>query len=114
MQPEAIIRLQDVLEACDTIRLYIDGRSLEDYLSDKMLRQAVERNFEIIGEAINPSAIGEITAATEIIHFRNLLIHGYAMVKDEVVWRTAQEDLTTLRLETQRLLRAAEQTESDQ
>jgi uncharacterized protein with HEPN domain len=74
-----------------------------------MLRAAVERQFEIIGEAlgglrrIDPSVADAIPDLARIIAFRNILIHGYASIDDRLVWGVVEADLPVLRrsLETQ-------------
>jgi uncharacterized protein with HEPN domain len=77
-------------------------RSQQDYLEDRMLRSATEREFEIIGEALNqlskvsPAIAARIPELPHIVAFRNLLSHGYAHVDDPTVWRAAQEDLPRL------------------
>jgi uncharacterized protein with HEPN domain len=53
MSHEAKKYLWDVREAAERINRFTSGRSFEDYLNDEMLRAAVERQFEIIGEALN-------------------------------------------------------------
>ena len=75
-----------------------------------MLRSAVERQFEIIGEALNqllrrePVLQKKISNAPLIIAFRNRLIHGYANVSDEVVWGIVEGYLPVLSGEVQALL----------
>jgi uncharacterized protein with HEPN domain len=95
--------LWDAQAAVDRILEFTSGRSLDDYLVDAMLRSAVERQFEIVGEALNqlaktgPSIAQRIPDVGEIVAFRNLLIHGYAVVDHRTVWRAVQEDLGSLR-----------------
>jgi uncharacterized protein with HEPN domain len=66
------------------------------------LRSAVERQFEIIGEALNqlyksePQWAQRIPDLREIVAFRNLLIHGYASINDLTVWRTIETSLPAL------------------
>ena len=68
-----------------------------------MLRSAVERQFEIIGEALaqvlrlDPSLRSRISDAGRIIAFRNRLIHGYSSVADDVVWGILEANLPSLR-----------------
>ena len=84
--------LYDISEACRLIEEFTAGKAYVDYHTDPLLRSAVERQFEIIGEALRlllqcDSAMKErISNAPRIIDFRNRLIHGYATVSDEVVW----------------------------
>ena len=74
------------------MRRFTDGKGLAEYEEDVLLRSAVERQFEIIGEAMNKLAgVDEETARRignfqRIIAFRNILIHGYADVDDMLVW----------------------------
>lgn len=95
--------LWDVRESADAIQRFIAGRSLDDYLEDDMLTAAVERHFEIIGEALNrlaktaPHIAVRIPDLANAVAFRNLLIHGYATVDQGIVWRTAREDLPRMR-----------------
>jgi len=77
-----------------------------------MLRSAVERQFEIIGEALSqltkiaPELAAQIPDLPRIVAFRNILIHGYAVVDNEIVWRAAQENLPELAVILHRLLEA--------
>lgn len=86
--------LFDILGAARAVQEFAVGKTLEDYKADLLLRSAVERQFEIIGEALrqlwqhDPSVATRISQARQIIAFRNLLIHGYAAVDHEAVWDT--------------------------
>jgi uncharacterized protein with HEPN domain len=87
------------------------GKRLEDYDQDAMLRSAVERQFEIIGEALaqlaklDRTVAERITEHSRIIAFRNILIHGYANVDDQLVWDIVQTKLPVLRREVEALLK---------
>ena len=76
-----------------------------------MLRSAVERQFEIIGEALvqalrlDPNISSRISDAGRIIAFRNRLIHGYSSVADDVVWGILQANLPSLRNEVAALMK---------
>lgn len=73
-----------------------------------MLRRAVEREFEIIGEAknrierIDPKI--EIASKKQIINMRNRVIHGYDKIDDEIIWGTIVRHLPTLKIEITKLL----------
>lgn len=100
MQPEVQKYLYDIREACRKPETFTKGRSLEDYLSDEMLRSAVERQFEVVGEAlsrlhkVDADLAERIPDYRRIIAFRN--IHGYATIRNDTVWGVVQTDLPVL------------------
>lgn len=100
--PEIKKYLYDVQQACIKLSEFTNGKSLSDYLGDALLRSAVERQFEIAGEALSqmlkrdPSMESVITDCRRIIAFRNILIHGYADIQDETVWGILEKDLPIL------------------
>lgn len=95
--------LWDARKAADAILRYTRGKSLDEYASDDYFRSAVERQFEIIGEAlaqllrIDAALASRVPDLRRIIAFRNILVHGYAVVKHDEVWRVIQNDLPRLR-----------------
>ena len=103
MRREPRAYLWDAREAADAILEFTHGLCLDDYLADRMLRSAVERQFEIIGEALSqlakvaPEIAARIPDLPQIIAFRNLLIHGYATVDHPTVWETLQTQAPALR-----------------
>jgi len=76
---------------------FVADRSWADYETDPLLRSGVERQFEIVGEALSqlgrvaPDLAEQVPDLSRIIAFRNLLIHGYAAVDDRLVWEVATE-----------------------
>ncbi|OAI13122.1 hypothetical protein A1359_12870 [Methylomonas lenta] len=94
--------LWDAHSAAEAILEFVTGKSYADYAADRMLRSAVERQFEIIGEALNqlckiePNWAERIPDLAQIVAFRNLLIHGYASVNDLTVWNTIELSLPKL------------------
>ena len=94
--------LFDAQSAAKLIQRFTEGRSFMDYSEDPMLRSAVERQFEIIGEAIGklaklePEVASRIEEYQRIISFRNVLIHDYDAVSDEVVWSIVETRLSRL------------------
>jgi uncharacterized protein with HEPN domain len=111
MTSEAAAKLLwDARQAADRIARITAGRAFEDYLSDEVLRWAVERQFIVIGEAlaalrrIEPTVTTSISDLARIIAFRNVLIHGYADVDDRLVWGVIERDLDTLLSSLSRLL----------
>ena len=109
-QPDVRAFLFDVQQACRLLREFTAGMSLKDYLEDPKTRSAVERQLEIIGEAIGqmirvfPEMEEEIPDASRIISFRNRLIHGYATVSHPVVWGILESDVPELYARVDKLL----------
>jgi uncharacterized protein with HEPN domain len=95
--------LFDMQGAVELIVQFTEGRSLEEYGVDAMMRSAVERQFEILGEALgklaklDPALAERIADHRRIIAFRNVLIHGYDTILDEVVWGVVETQLPSLR-----------------
>ena len=110
MRLESRKYLDDIRRATQSLMEFTSGKTLADYLADAMLRSAVERQFEIIGEAMtrlarsDDSAAARITAHRRIIAFRNVLIHQYTDVDDRLVWDVAEKSLPTLAQEVEALL----------
>ncbi len=110
MQLEAKKYLEDIRQATARIREFVGDKTWDDYETDALLRSAVERQFEIIGEALNqlsrtePAVSSKISNYRRIVAFRNILIHGYAAIDDRVVWDVVQKDLPVLEQEVQSLL----------
>jgi uncharacterized protein with HEPN domain len=102
MQPDCRKYLHDIREACRKLEVFTRGRSLQDYLADELLRSAVERQFEIIGEAlvrlskVDATLADRIPDQRRIIAFRNILIHGYATIRNDTVWGVVETDLPVL------------------
>ena len=112
MRPESAAFLWDVRGAADSIASFIAGLDQDVYLADALRRSAVERQLEIIGEALNslhwvdPGTAPEIPDLPRIVGLRNVLAHGYAIVDDRVVWAAASTRVPVLRTVVDRLLGA--------
>jgi len=110
MDNEIKKQLFDIKESVDSIENYLgEKRDFNVYKSDKMLRRAVEREFEIIGEAINridkidPEI--SISSKKQIISMRNRVIHGYDKIDDEIIWGTIVRHLPILKKEINNLMK---------
>lgn len=102
--------LWDARDALDTVQVFIEGQSYEAFAEDLLLRSGVERQFEIAGEALaklaklDPDTARRIPELRRAVAFRNVLIHAYADVDPELVWRIAKEHLPDLRKTLDELL----------
>ena len=96
--------LWDALHAGELLAEFSAGKSFADYQADALVRSAVERQFEIVGEALNQlskvdSALASaIPDLPRIVAFRNILIHGYATVDDALVWQALTDKIPALRM----------------
>jgi uncharacterized protein with HEPN domain len=110
MQPKTPGLLWDIQDAAQFILGATAGGDVESYQQDRVVRLAVERSFEIIGEAarrltgLDPEVVARLTGIPRIIAFRNVLAHGYDEVDDEKVWEIIQTFLPVLLSEVQALL----------
>ncbi len=110
MQHDTRAYLWDVRQAADAILDFIAGIDLKTYTETQVIHAAVERKFQIIGEALNqlskaaPDLAASIPDLPRIVAFRNVLIHGYAVVEHPRVWRIIQESLPPLRAKVVALL----------
>ena len=102
MEDNILKHLYDIKEAALSISRFIKGKSFSDYETDELLQSAVERKFEIIGEALNRinkddyKVLEDIREYRNIISFRNILIHGYNGISHRIVWGVIEEDLDNL------------------
>ncbi|MDO9714380.1 HepT-like ribonuclease domain-containing protein [Paracraurococcus lichenis] len=105
--------LWDAEAAAERITRFTVGRRFADYEADDLLRSAVERQFEIIGEAlatlrrIDLETASRIPDLPRVVAFRNLLIHGYAEIDSRIVWEVVERDLPALRIVLAELLAQA-------
>ncbi|MDD2764767.1 MAG: DUF86 domain-containing protein [Opitutaceae bacterium] len=110
MNTRASKLLFDVLESGRSIRQWRTGRTFADYEKDRQFRRAVEREFEVIGEALNrlsrtaPEIADRIGELASIVSFRNRIIHGYDVIDDAMVWGVIESHLPRLLEEVEREL----------
>jgi len=110
MQLEAKKCLEDIRQAAELVLQFTAGKSFDDYDTDALIRSAVERQFEIIGEAVNRlskidnTIVDALPETPRIVAFRNILIHGYDIVDNHVVWDVIQYNLVPLYDEVKRML----------
>jgi uncharacterized protein with HEPN domain len=111
MRLDTLGALYDIQTSAHYIFEDTAGATYAIFLSDRRMRQLVERNFLIIGEAINrirrrePETLARITATPAIVGLRNVLSHEYDVIDYEQIWQTVQESLPLLSQEVAELLR---------
>ena len=102
-------RLKHIVDAIEKIERYLSGQTLERFRFDEEKVDAVVRNIEIIGEAINFLSLELKSRYSETewriaTAMRNRLIHGYFEVDPDIVWETAMTDLPKLKLTVREIL----------
>jgi len=102
MSPEAAKYLWDALHAVERVQRFSTNKSFDDYLRDELLRSAIERQFEIVGEALNQLRRVDAETASSIadlpraVALRNILIHAYAVVDPGIVWGVVETHVSLL------------------
>ena len=93
--------LNDIVESCDKIRRYTQGLSFETFVADELTYDAVIRNLAVIGEAVK-NLSEEIQANhpevewRKIAALRNILVHAYFTIEDEIIWDVICNKVTAL------------------
>jgi uncharacterized protein with HEPN domain len=101
--------LSDIRSAIQEINSFLPvTKNFLEFSKDLKTKRAVERNIEIIGEAVNRILVENkdfpITNARKIIDTRNRIIHGYDTISDDILWSIIIRDLPLLDAEIERLL----------
>ncbi|MCK4914158.1 MAG: DUF86 domain-containing protein [Planctomycetes bacterium] len=110
MNDETRKNLIDILQAAEEIENFVSGIKFETYQTTPVIKRAVERDFEIIGEALNRikntdnELMEKISEHHRIIGFRNILIHGYDIVDEAIVWQAVTNHLPILTGEIKAIL----------
>ena len=111
MSRDPFLRLEDIIEACDRLRLYVENMDFEIFECDFKTQDAVIRVFEIIGEAVKSLPEDWTDKEPEIpwrqiAGFRDVLAHAYFAVESSIVWEAAVEKAPLLKAACQRLLKS--------
>ena len=110
MNDETRKNLIDTLQAAEEIQDFVCGMDFKAYQIDPVTKRAVERDFEIIGEALNrirntdSELLEKISEHRRIIGFRNILIHGYDIVDEAIVWQAVTKHLPILIREVREII----------
>jgi uncharacterized protein with HEPN domain len=104
--------LFDIQQAIEQIESFLKGKTYQDFTNESILQSAVERQFEIIGEALyrirklDEAYILKISDANKIIGFRNVIIHGYDIVDSQIVWDAVKFNLPKLKADINSLIQS--------
>ncbi|MCI5210684.1 MAG: DUF86 domain-containing protein [Candidatus Electrothrix sp. ATG2] len=110
MPHDPFVCIEDALTACELIVQFTLDMEEDEYTADLKTQSAVERQFEIIGEALNrikkidPGLLDRVDNWREIIGFRNVIAHGYDVIENEIVWGSVKENIPVLLAQLQRIL----------
>jgi uncharacterized protein with HEPN domain len=103
MERDTNTYLYEIIQSCQNIQNFTNNLDFQAYSASLLIQSAVERQFIIIGEALNrikqsaPTVYQQIPEADRIIGFRNIIVHGYDIVSDQLVWQIMQSHLMELR-----------------
>ncbi len=109
MEIEIKTWLADIKQAIQEIKQFLsDKKDFYEFQKDLKTKRAIERNIEIIGEAVSRILKAkpdfQITNARKIVDTRNRIIHGYDNVSEEIIWSIVVRDLENLEKEINNLL----------
>jgi len=114
MNEKVLKYLYDIKLAVDEIDSFFASKKkyYTDYTSDLILKRAIERNLEIIGEAMSrilkEDPLFQLENSRRIVGFRNQIIHGYDSISDENIWGIIINHLPKLKLEVEKLIERGE------
>jgi len=109
MQRDILKYLYDIKESIDSINDYLgDKRDFNYYQNNKLLRRGIERELEIIGEAVNKILTIDtninISDSRRIVDLRNWVIHGYDKVDNVIIWGIISKDIPLLKEQIAKLI----------
>ena len=99
-----------MIDCCEFLLEFTGGKTVEDYKKDRAFRSAVERELQVIGEAIVqldracPEMSEKISECRNIIGFRNVLVHGYDSLDPDTVWNVIEFKLERLLVQAKGLI----------
>ena len=102
MRHDPLVCIEDAVAACELIIGFTKDMSEAEFYLDAKTKAAVEREFEIVGEALNRvkkidvNILSKVDNWREIIGFRNVIAHGYDVVEEEIVWDSVNRDIPKL------------------
>jgi uncharacterized protein with HEPN domain len=99
----------DILQSIEEIETFCHGKTFHDFREDRGLQLIVERELEIIGEALTrlrrdyPDLCDQICDIHKIIGLRNVLAHGYDVLEHEILWDIVENKIPILKRDIQML-----------
>jgi uncharacterized protein with HEPN domain len=102
--------LFDMLDSCSFLLEFTQNKTVQDYQRDRAFRSALQRELQIIGEALMrlereyPEWAEKIPEYRHIIGFRHILVHGYDQLNPETVWNIVETKLLGLKEQVESLL----------
>ena len=103
--------LYDIVNCSEFLLQLTKDKTVEDYKTDRVFRSALERELQIIGEAmlqldrVSPETVEEISEHRSIIGFRHVLVHGYDSLDPNTVWNVVETKIAVLLNQARELLR---------
>jgi len=103
--------LYDMPSSCEFLLEFTQSKTVDNYIADRLFRSAIERELQIVGEAllqlnkIDSKTAGQIPDYMNIISFRHILVHGYDSLNPATVWNVIETKLESLKTKIQSLLR---------
>jgi uncharacterized protein with HEPN domain len=109
MEKEIKVWLSDIKQAILEIDQFLpEQKVFQDFQKDLKTQRAIERNIEIIGEAVNRilshNSKIEISNSRKIVDTRNRISHGYDSVSEDIIWAIVIRDIPKLKIEIENLL----------
>ena len=111
MRHKAEKHWQDISIAVDEVEVFALKKSFSDYCKDRMLQAAIERELEIIGEALNrledmdkAGLEKNLPEYRKIIGLRNILVHGYDIIDNEIIWDLVKNKIPELKAKVKIIL----------
>jgi uncharacterized protein with HEPN domain len=107
--------LRDILRSCELVATWIAGRSFEEFVADRMVQAAVEREIEIVSEASRRIAddlkLRRLDLPwRDIATVGNVLRHKYGEIIDSEIWQIAAFDLPALAVAAEQLPRSLDES----
>ena len=102
--------LYDIVNCCEFILEFTKNKTINDYKNDRGFRSALERELQIIGEAMlrlnntSPQTAEKISQHRSIIGFRHILVHGYDSLDPNTVWNVVETKIPILLEQSKKLL----------